>query len=179
LLPLPFNEEALDVVTRHVREVQDFLGRPYLIENPASYVGLRSSTMTETEFLCELVNRTQCMLLCDVSNVYVSAHNMGFDAREYLNSLPADAIAELHLGGYTPEEDPANPGRELLIDTHAAAIADPAWALFAYAIRRFGQRPTLIEWDNNIPALAALVAEAASADDIVSIAMEAYCAAAG
>src|SRR5262245_59170177 len=100
LLPLPFDAESLRVVAGNVCEVQEYLGRPYLIENPSSYVGFATSTMREAEFLSELAQRTGCRLLCDVSNVYVSARNMGYDAREYIDSLPRDVIAELHLGGY-------------------------------------------------------------------------------
>src|SRR5437899_3540627 len=149
LLPLPCNEETLRVVTAHIDEVQNGLGRSYLIENPASYVGFRSSTMPETEFLSEIVQRTGCRLLCDVSNVVVSAHNMRYDACQYIDNFPAHAIGEIHLGGYTSEEDGANPGSDLWIDTHAAAIAERSWDLYAYALRRFGPKPTLIEWDNN------------------------------
>jgi uncharacterized protein len=167
LLPLPYDDEMLRLVTEHVNEVQDVLGRRYLIENPASYVGFRSSTFKETEFLSEIVRRTGCRLLCDVSNIVVSAHNMGYDAHQYLDEFPADAIAEIHLGGFTPEADPATPDGELWIDTHAAAIAERSWDLYAYAIRRFGMRPTLIEWDNDIPPLSTLVAEAAKVDRIV------------
>ena len=178
LLPLPLDQEALRVVSTHVRQVQDFLGRPYLVENPSSYFGFQISTMGEAEFLCELVEQTECELLCDISNACVSAHNMGYDAQEYIDGLPADSIAEFHLGGYTPEDDEANPGAQLLIDSHAAAIADPAWDLYAYAIRRFGPKPTLIEWDNKIPSLATLLGEANRAADIVWRGTEAQCAAA-
>ena len=167
LLPLPYSEETLRLVTDNVNEVQDALGCPYLIENPASYVGFRPSTIKETEFLSEIVRRTGCELLCDVSNIVVSAHNMGYDAHQYIDEFPADAIAEIHLGGFTPEEDPATRGAELWIDTHAATIAERSWDLYAYAIRRFGTRPTLIEWDNDIPPLSTLVAEATKADRIV------------
>jgi hypothetical protein len=179
LLPLPYDEEALRLVEAHIHEVQDCLGRSYLIENPSSYVGFRTSTMSEVEFLSELVHRTGCRLLCDVSNIYLSAHNMGYDAREYIDNLPADAIGELHLGGYTADEDDANPGAELLIDTHAAAIAEPAWDLYAHALRRFGPKPTLIEWDNDLPPLATLLGQASRADEIAEkvTAMEARCAA--
>lgn len=166
LLPLPYDRETLDTVTRHLREVQDGLGRPYLLENPSSYVGFAGSTMTEVQFLNELVDRTGCQLLCDVSNVYLSGRNMGYDARAYLDGLPAAAIHELHLGGFTPEEDDATPGGEVLIDTHATPVAEPAWALYAYAIQRFGPRPTLIEWDNDIPSLAVLLGQALQADAI-------------
>ena len=180
LLPLPYGEEALRLIEAHIHVVQDGLGRPYLLENPSSYVGFRTSTMSEVEFLSELVDRTGCQLLCDVSNIYLSAHNMGYDAHEYIDGLPAEAIAELHLGGYTAEEDEANPGADLLIDTHAASIAEPSWNLYAYAIRRFGPKPTLIEWDNEIPPLTTLLGEAARADQIAAaITLEACCAAAG
>jgi uncharacterized protein (UPF0276 family) len=166
LLPLPYNEESLRLVSAHLQEVQDLLGYPYLIENPSSYVGFATSTMNEVEFLNELVSRTGCRLLCDVSNVHLSAHNLGYNAREYIDALPADAIDELHLGGFTPEEDDATHGGEVWVDTHAAPISDPAWNLYAYALRRFGPTPTLIEWDSDIPALATLLAEARRADRV-------------
>jgi uncharacterized protein (UPF0276 family) len=166
LLPLPYDEEALALVSDQLAEVQDGLGRPFLLENPASYVGFAGSTMTEVEFFRELVDRVDCRLLCDVSNVYLSAHNMGYDARVYLNGLPADAIGELHLGGFTRESDEATPGGEVLIDTHASRVAKATWDLYAYALRRFGPRPTLIEWDNEIPALSVLLEEARRADSI-------------
>jgi uncharacterized protein (UPF0276 family) len=164
LLPLPYDEETLAVLARHVDEVQQALGRTYLVENPSSYVGFAGSTMTEVEFLTRLADATGCELLCDVSNVYLSGHNMGFDACAYLDGLPAHAIGELHLGGFTAEDDPDEPGGTLLVDTHADRIAEPAWELYAHALRRFGARPTLIEWDNEIPPFAALLAEAEQAD---------------
>jgi uncharacterized protein (UPF0276 family) len=166
LLPLPFNEETLRIVAAHLVEVQDALGRPYMVENPSSYVGFSTSTMSEVEFLNELVSRTGCRLLCDVSNVYLSAHNMGYDAYEYIDRVPADAIDELHLGGYTPEEDDANLGAELWVDTHATTVTGPAWDLYAYAIELLGAKPTLIEWDADIPPLDTLVSEACRADRI-------------
>jgi uncharacterized protein (UPF0276 family) len=168
LLPLPFNDEALQLVAAHIHEVQDALGRPYLLENPSSYVSFCASTMTEAEFLTELVNRTRCRLLCDVSNVYLSAHNIGYDAHRYLDSLPGEAIAEWHLGGFTPEPDEFSPDSEVWVDTHGAPIADRAWDLYAYAIRRFGARPALVEWDNQIPTLAALLHEASRADRVAA-----------
>jgi uncharacterized protein (UPF0276 family) len=175
LLPLPYDAESLRVVSENVREIQELFGRPYLVENPSSYVGFRNSGMTETEFLSELVDRTGCKLLCDVSNICVSAHNLGFDPISYVDSLPGKAIAEIHLGGYTPEEDEADPGMELLIDTHAAPIADPAWNLYAHAIRRFGARPTLIEWDNHLPAFERLLDESRRADLVAASALGEVC----
>jgi uncharacterized protein len=168
LLPLPYDEETLRLLASHIAEVQEALGRPYLVENPSSYVGFGASTMSEVEFLAELVRRTGCQLLCDVSNVHLSAHNMGYNAYEYIDGLPPDAIGELHLGGFTPEEDEGNPGQEVLIDTHATVVAEAAWNLYAYAIRRFGPKPTLIEWDNDIPPLATLMGEATRADVIAA-----------
>src|SRR5713226_48848 len=140
LLPQPYDEDTLRLLAMHIDEVQDGLGRPFLLENPSSYLGFRSSTMSEVEVLGELVGRTGCRLLCDVSNVYLSAHNMGYDARGYIDSLSADWSAEFHLGGFTPEDDEANPGCKVWIDTHAAALKDPAWDLYAYTLRRFGVR---------------------------------------
>jgi hypothetical protein len=171
LLPLPYTEETLRVVAAHVHEVQDALGRRYLVENPASYVGFATSTLAEAEFLGELVERTGCRLLCDVSNAYLSAANMGYDAYAYLDALPADAVAELHLGGFTREADDGTPGAEILIDTHAHAIAEPVWDLYAHALRRFGPQPTLIEWDNELPAFARLRAEAYRADAVAAAAL--------
>jgi uncharacterized protein len=167
LLPLPYDEETLRLVASHVDEVQGALGRRYLIENPSSYLGFSGSRMTEVEFLSELVSRTGCQLLCDVSNVHLSAHNLGFDPREYIDGFPADAVAELHLGGFTVEVENEHM-QTVLIDTHGDRIAEPAWALYAYAVRRFGPKPTLIERDNDIPTLAALLAEATLADTVAT-----------
>ena len=171
LLPLPYDEETLRLVSVHLDEVQDYLGRPYLVENPSSYVGFGASIMTEVQFLSELVDRSGCRLLCDVSNIHLSAHNMGFDPYRYIDGLPAAAIGELHLGGFTAEDDEGNPGSALLVDTHAARIAEPAWKLHAHALRRFGPKPTMIEWDNDIPPFATIMAEAATADAVADAAL--------
>ena len=166
LLPLPYDVETLRLVTDHVREVQDTLGRPYLLENPSSYVGFAGSSMTECDFLGELAHRTGCQLLCDVSNVVLSAHNMGFDATAYIDGLPGEAVGELHLGGFSVEPDEANPGADVFVDTHATIVDAAAWDLYAYAVQRFGSKPTLIEWDTDIPPIETLLAEAAKADAI-------------
>jgi hypothetical protein len=172
LLPLPYDANTLAVLARHVDEVQQALGRTYLVENPSSYLGFAGSTMTEFAFLSTLVERTGCQLLCDVSNVYLSGHNMGFDPYAYIAGLPAEAIGELHLGGFTAEDDPDEHGGTLLVDTHADRIADPAWDLYGYALHRFGAKPTLIEWDNEIPPFATLLAEAAHADAVSAQALK-------
>lgn len=166
LLPLPYTHESLAVVASHLGQVQDALGCPYVIENPSSYVSFATSTMTEIEFLHALVDATGCGLLCDVSNVYLSGRNMGYDPYGYIDAFPAAALAELHLGGFTVEEDDATPGGELLIDTHAHAVAEPSWNLYAHAIRRFGPVPTIIEWDNDLPPLHVVTGEAARADAV-------------
>ena len=170
LLPLPYDDESLSLLARHVDEVQEGLGRAYLVENPSSYFGFGASTMNEVEFLSALVRRTGCRLLCDVSNVYVSANNMGFDPYAYLDELPADAVAELHLGGFTPEDEDGTPGGVLLVDTHATQIAEPVWDLYAHAVRRFGPQPTMIEWDNDLPVFESLLVEAARADKVAGAA---------
>jgi uncharacterized protein len=168
LLPLPYDDETLRLVAAHIDEVQEYLRRPYLLENPSSYVGFKASTMSELEFLCELVRRTGCRLLCDVNNVYLSAHNMGYDPYRYVDGLPVEVVDELHLGGFTAEEDGVEAGSHVLIDTHAALIAEPVWDLYGHAVRRFGAKPTLIEWDNDIPSFDALLTEAARADEVAA-----------
>jgi hypothetical protein len=170
LLPIPYDDDALRVVAANVQEVQDELRRCYVVENPASYVSFSRSTRTETDFLAELVSRTGCKLLCDVSNAYLSAANLGYDAYEYINGLPRDAVAELHLGGFTRETDDTD--APVLIDSHAAAIAEPVWELYAHALRRFGPQPTLIEWDNALPKFEQLLSEAQHADCIAQATFE-------
>lgn len=143
--------------------VQDVVRRPFLLENPSSYVGYLESTMTEPEFLTELVARTGCRLLCDVSNVHLSAHNMGFDAEAYLRALPWSAIAELHLGGFEMEADDATPGTTVIVDTHGAIVDAASWALYEHAVELFGPKPTVIERDSDIPGLNDLCEEALQA----------------
>ena len=172
LLPLPYDEETLRLVSRHIDEVQQGLGRPYLVENPSSYIGFGTSTMTEVEFLSELVRRSGCKLLCDVSNIHLSAHNMRFDSYAYVDALPAGAIGEMHLGGFAAEEDESNPGGTLLVDTHSTTIAEPAWSLYAHAVRRFGPQPTLIEWDNDLPTFATILNEAGRANSVAADALD-------
>ena len=173
LLPLPYTTETLHLVADQLARVQDRLGRPYLVENPSTYVGFAGSTMTEIEFLNELVARTGCRLLCDVSNIFVSAHNMAGDPFAYLAEFPASAVDELHLGGFTPEDEEGIAGATVLIDTHAAPIAEDVWPLYRSGLRRLGALPTLIEWDTDLPSLTVLIEEAARADaEIVAAGVE-------
>jgi hypothetical protein len=160
LLPLPYTEEVLDHVCIRVDAVQSTLGRRILIENVSSYLRFRHSTIPEWEFLGAVAGRTGCGILLDVNNVYVSAVNHGFDAHEYLASVPAAAVEEIHLAGF----DDSGP---CLIDTHGRAVAAEVWALFRETIRRVGPHPTLIEWDTDIPALPVLLEEARKADRVV------------
>jgi uncharacterized protein len=161
LLPFPRSRAALDRVCANVGRTQDVLGRAILIENPALYLALAGHDHAETDFLAELVRRTGCGLLVDVNNAYVSANNLGYDAGAYLDALPAAAIGEIHLAGHSP--DPRL-GDALLIDTHAAPVAEPVWALYRRLIARIGPRPTLIERDDAIPAFSELMAERDRAD---------------
>jgi uncharacterized protein (UPF0276 family) len=161
LLPLPMTEEALEVVCQHVEQTQAYLKRQILIENPSSYLQYRHSSIPEWEFIAAVAERTGCGILCDVNNIYVSSCNHGWDASAYLAALPADAIGEIHLAGHTVRQ--LKTGHTLRIDDHSARVAPEVWTLYEEALVRFGPRPTLIEWDNNIPPLAVLVEEAAHA----------------
>lgn len=170
LLPLPYTAQSLDIVCDHIGEVQAALGRAYHLENPSNYLGFTHSTMTETDFLNEVVERTGCRLLCDVSNIHVSAHNLGYDAHRYINELPGAAIGEFHLGGFEMEDEAG--GTSVIIDTHARPIDANAWDLYAYAVARFGRRPTLIEWDSAVPEISVLLDEAAKADAVTRAALK-------
>ncbi len=161
LLPLPMTEEALATVCQNVERLQERLGRKVLIENPSSYIRYRHSTIPEWEFLCAVAQRTECGILCDVNNVYVSACNHGWDASTYLAALPAHAIGEIHLAGHSCRR--LEGGRVIRIDDHGGPVATEVWNLYEQALARLGPVPTLVEWDNNIPALDVLLAEAAHA----------------
>lgn len=161
LLPLPYTEESLAIVARHVARAQEVLGRKLFVENPSSYLRFRHSTIAEPDFLAELVRRTGCGLLCDVNNIYVSATNLGFDAACYLDALPPMAVGEIHLAGHA---EVMRSGAALLIDDHGSPVPPPVWALYGSALRRFGAVATLVEWDKNLPALPVLLDEARKAE---------------
>jgi uncharacterized protein (UPF0276 family) len=162
LLPLPMTEEALDVVCRNVDQVQTVLGRQILVENPSTYLRFAHSTILEWEFLAHLTQRTECGLLCDVNNIYVSACNHGWNPYRYLDALPSAAIGEIHLAGHSVRQ--LEGGRALHIDDHGSRVAPQVWALYAAALQRFGPVPTLIEWDTDVPPLDVLIEEAATAE---------------
>jgi uncharacterized protein (UPF0276 family) len=165
LLPLPYTPQTLSIVCDHIDEVQERLGCTMLLENPATYVLFEQSTLPETDFLAEVVKRTGCGLLLDVNNVFVSASNHRFDPRAYLEAFPMQAVGEIHLAGHATEDLPSGP---LLIDAHGCPVAEPVWTLYAEVIARTGPRPSLIEWDNDVPTLPVLLAEAARAGDILT-----------
>jgi uncharacterized protein (UPF0276 family) len=163
LLPLPLTDESLALVAEHVDRVQERLGRRILVENPASYLAFHDSPIPEPEFLAALARRTGCGLLCDINNVYVSAHNLGGDPVAYLRAIPPGAVLELHLAGHARRDAD---GRTILIDDHGSRVDGAVWALYGDALRRFGPVPTLVEWDTDVPALSVLLGEAAAADRV-------------
>lgn len=153
LLPLPYTAEALDMAAANIALAQDLLERPLLIENPSSYISFADDVMPEWAFLAELVERTGCYLLLDINNIHVSATNHGFDAMTYIDAIPASRVRQIHLAGHSAGRD------GLLIDTHDHPVPDPVWALYAKAIRRFGDVAVMIERDDDIPPLEELIAE--------------------
>jgi uncharacterized protein len=163
LLPLPYTEEALDVVVRNVQRLQDRLGRQVSIENPSCYLGFTHSTMSEPEFLSEVARRSGCGLLLDVNNIHVTAHNLRLDARDWLTLLP-DAVTQYHLAGHAVNDADGEP---ILIDDHGRRVSDAVWSLFQEVVGRIGSRPTLIEWDTDLPALSVLLDEAQRADHAI------------
>jgi uncharacterized protein (UPF0276 family) len=162
LLPLPYTEETLAAVCAHIDQTQEALGRQMLLENPSTYVLFAESTIRETEFLAEIARRTGCGLLLDVNNVEVSATNHSFDPFSYLDAFPLDHVGEIHLAGYAEAEDEA--GHPLLIDAHDSPVRLGVWELYEHVVARIGPRPTLIEWDNDVPDWATLYAEARRAE---------------
>ena len=165
LLPLPYNAASLQRICAHIDQVQHRLRRRMLLENPSTYVEDTATTMDEGSFMAEVVRRTGCGLLLDVNNVYVSAVNHGRDPWDLISALPAAAVAEIHLAGFAEDRDAI--GDRLLIDHHGAPVHDAVWSLFKGAIARLGPIPTLIERDQNLPALDVLEQEAQHALDIL------------
>jgi len=165
LLPLPYDAPALDCVVDNILRVQDYLGRRILIENPSSYVTFRSSDRSEWDFIAEMAERADCLLLLDVNNIYVSARNHGFDPHDYLAALPADRIQQVHLAGHSDMGD-------TVIDTHDAAVCDAVWDLYSRAIGLFGPVATMIERDDDIPPLADVIAELDRARALAAQALE-------
>lgn len=161
LLPLPYTQTTLSRVADHIDQVQDTVGRRMLLENPSVYVDFTETDMDEIDFLSELARRTGCGLLLDVNNVYVASTNRQTDPYAYVDRFPHHIVGEIHLGGH--DEDHDDSGAVLLIDSHGRGVVDPVWRLYAHAIARGGAKPTLIEWDNDVPDWPVLAQEAARA----------------
>src|ERR1700727_1835875 len=160
LLPLPYTWEAVDKTAARIREVQDFLEIPVAVENVSSYAEFNDSEMTEWEFLNEVVERADCGILLDVNNIYVSSQNHTFDPLDYLNSVPSDHVAQIHIAGHSKFE-------KYLLDTHDHPVLDPVWKMYEHAIRRIGPTATLLEWDDRIPSFDEVHAEALKAEQFI------------
>lgn len=163
LLPLPYTEEAVATVARNVAQAQDVLGRTIALENVSSYLSYRESVMTEYEFLVAVARRAGCRILLDVNNAFVSATNHGFKAEDYVDAVPADLVAQIHLGGYSDMGS-------FLFDTHSRAPTDPVWELYRRTMKRMPGKPVLIEWDEDVPEWEGLEAQA---DKARALALEA------
>lgn len=167
LLPVPYDAETLRLIVRHVEEAQEALNTRLLIENPSRYFASAGGALEEPEFLAELARRSGCGLLVDVNNVVVSAHNLGFEAEAYIRAVPPGLAGEAHLAGHRVEQIGDDAFR---IDDHGSAVPDEVWRLFALLVERNGMLPTLVEWDNDVPALPVLLGEAVKADAILAAA---------
>jgi len=161
LLPIPFNDESLALMVRHVDQVQQRLGRPMLVENISAYVGWAGDTLAEPEFFSELTRRSGCGLLLDVNNLFVNARNDGLapeaaaqQAMRWVDAIRPGSVGEIHLAGHCERDD------GLVIDDHGSRVREEVWRVYEYAVRRFGAVPTLIEWDTDVPALDVLLGEA-------------------
>lgn len=165
LLPLPYTQEAVAHVVAHINQVQEFLGRRILIENVSSYLTYEQSEMSEWEFLSEISNRSDCLILLDVNNVYVSAYNHAFHPHDYLKGIPKERVYQIHLAGHSNHGD-------YIIDTHDAPVIPPVWDLYAETLKRFGAVSTMIERDDNIPELNELLEEIEHARQIASEILE-------
>ncbi len=166
LLPVPYNRLVEDIVCEHIDLVQSTMKRQMLLENPSNYLTLESSTMEETEFLQNIIRRTGCGLLLDVNNVYVSAQNCGYSARDYISAVGIEHVGEIHLAGHSQDDSVAE--EILLIDAHDREVAQQVWSLFEYTLALGGAQPSLIEWDNSVPEFEILMGEMQKADSTAS-----------
>ena len=165
LLPLPYTAQTMQRVADHVNQVQDVIGRKMLLENPSAYLAFEESTLSEIELLNEVVNKTGCELLLDINNVFISAMNQKTQPRDYIDQFPLEHVGEFHLGGHDEDEDET--GAMLLIDSHGREMAEPVWELYKYTLSKSGPRPSLIEWDANVPQWPQLAAEAVRAAEFL------------
>lgn len=163
LLPIPYTKESLEVIARNIDQVQSYLGREILIENPSSYLEFASSEMEEVSFLITLCQKTGAKILLDVNNIFVSCSNHGWDMNKYIDSVPADLVREVHLAGHSIKS--ITPDQKIHIDTHDTTVDEAVWGLYGYAISKLGAKPTLLEWDAQIPSLDTLIKESRQALD--------------
>lgn len=164
LLPIPYTGEALDHFSTQIGKVQDRLKRPMLIENPSRYLSYRDDEMSETDFISRLCKQSGCGLLFDINNVEVTATNVGLDMEAYIDAIDPDIVGEMHLAGHARENHDSGP---LLIDDHGSIVSDVTWRLYERFIKRSGPKPTLIEWDTDIPAYDVLMAEVAKVETVL------------
>lgn len=164
LLPIPYTEEFLKYLVTRIQQVQDYLQRQILIENISSYVQYHQSSIPEHEFLTNLAQEAGCGILLDINNIYVSANNLNMNTHHYIDGIPPALVQELHLAGFSKTKLHE---KEVLIDTHNSCVTPEVWDLFAYAINKFGRKPTIIEWDSDLPSLDVLYAEAHRAESIM------------
>jgi len=162
LLPFPYTGEALQVIGDKINQIQDYLGCSLLVENPSTYLAFNCSEMTEPEFIHELIDKTDCDLLMDINNVFVSAKNHGFSAHDYIRQIPGHKVKEIHLAGYEDRQT-------YLYDTHGHTVRDAVWDLYKEALLQFGEIPTLIEWDTDIPSFKVLQQEAEKAQRLIDL----------
>ncbi|MBU2708303.1 DUF692 domain-containing protein [Zooshikella marina] len=164
LLPLPQSSEVITHLVQRIGQVQDYLKRPIAIENVSSYIQVPGGEMTEWEFLLSTAKQAGCLILLDINNIYVNAQNHGFSAKTFIDAIPADWVAEIHLAGHTSV---TLESETILVDTHGDVVCDEVWELYRYAIAKYGPKPTLIEWDTDLPSLNCLVGEANKAQYIL------------
>ena len=169
LLPIPYTKESLAIISDNIKKCQDYLGRQILVENPSSYTGFQESNMSEHDFIKGILHNTDCALLLDVNNVYVSANNLNFSADNYIAQLSdiRDKIKEIHLAGHSVLENKYN--QKFLVDTHDYYVCQDVWDLYTYTLSIIGVKPTLIEWDQNLPNLSELIQEAKKAQNIIDM----------
>lgn len=170
LLPVPYTQEALSIMINNVDQVQTLLGRQIAIENPSSYFDIKGAELSECEFLVELASRSGATILLDINNIFVSACNHDWSAEQYLKQIPAELVSEIHLAGHKVQQ--ADSG-EIRIDDHGSRVCDEVWALYSSAVTQIGSRPTLIEWDTDIPPLATLLEEKQLAEKILRVQQDA------
>ena len=163
LLPIPYTFEAVRVTAERIRQAQDFLEVPIAVENVSSYAEYHESEMTEWEFLNEVVEKADCGILLDVNNIYVSSQNHTFNPFDYVNSVPSERVAQIHIAGHSKFE-------KYILDTHDHPVLDPVWDLYARAIERCGPTATLLEWDDNIPSFDEVHSEALKANKFLAAA---------